>query len=72
MNINGMVLGGVLLLTGCVVGNMDSSNYRFVPWIQVFQKVDPATGQTNIRDRKEALYSVVSIEAKISIAKTGD
>lgn len=57
MNINAMVLGGVLLLTGCVVGNMDSSNYRFVPWIQVFQKVDPATGQTNIRDRKEALYS---------------
>ena len=46
----------LLNLAGCVVDNMDSSNYHYVPWIQVFQKVD-ATGQTNIRERKEALYS---------------
>lgn len=45
-----------LNLTGCVVANMDSSDYTSVPWIQVFQKVD-STGQTNIRERKEALYS---------------
>ncbi|ATF91693.1 hypothetical protein CO704_06135 [Cedecea neteri] len=50
------LLAGVLSLTGCVVGDMDSSNYHYVPWIQLFQKVD-ATGQTNIRERKEALYS---------------
>lgn len=51
-----VVLAMTLNLTGCVVDNMDSSNYRYVPWIQVFQKVD-STGQTNIRERKEALYS---------------
>lgn len=43
------------LLTGCVVADMDSSNYKYVPWIQLFQKVD-ATGWTNIRQRKEDLY----------------
>ncbi|EGT5710626.1 hypothetical protein AGJ35_05950 [Cronobacter dublinensis subsp. dublinensis] len=51
-----ILLTGILMLTGCVVADMDSSNYRYVPWIQVFQKVD-STGWTNIRDRKEALYS---------------
>ncbi|WP_194205386.1 hypothetical protein [Superficieibacter sp. 1612_C1] len=51
-----LLLSGILNLTGCVVADMDSSNYRYVPWIQVFQKVD-STGQTNIRERKEALYS---------------
>lgn len=49
-------MAGILNLTGCVVADMDSSNYHYVPWIQVFQKVD-STGQTNIRDRKEALYN---------------
>ncbi|MEL4888475.1 hypothetical protein N6P31_15625 [Pectobacterium betavasculorum] len=51
-----VLLAGILNLTGCVVADMDSSNYRYVPWIQVFQKID-STGQTNIRERKEALYS---------------
>lgn len=54
--IPGILLAGIFQLTGCVVADMDSSNYRYVPWIQVFQKVD-STGWTNIRDRKEALYS---------------
>ena len=51
-----VLLAGILHLTGCVVDDMDSSNYNYVPWIQVFQKVD-STGWTNVRDRKEALYS---------------
>jgi len=37
-------------------GRYGSSNYTYVPWIQLFQKVD-STGQTNFRERKEALYS---------------
>lgn len=51
-----ILLAGIFSLTGCVVADMDSSNYTYVPWIQVFQKVD-STGQTNFRERKEALYS---------------
>jgi len=54
--LNDFLLAGTLALTGCVVADMDSSNYKYVPWIQLFQKVD-STGQTNIRERKEALYS---------------
>ncbi|WPU21676.1 hypothetical protein RI049_16605 [Cedecea neteri] len=50
------LLAGVMSLTCCAVADMDSSNYHYVPWIQLFQKVDSA-GQTNIRERKEALYS---------------
>ncbi|MGY6029827.1 hypothetical protein [Phytobacter sp. AG2a] len=53
---SGILLAGIMQLSGCVVDDMDSSNYNYVPWIQVFQKVD-VTGWTNIRDRKEALYS---------------
>jgi len=52
----GVLLTGILTLTGCVVADMDSTNYTSVPWIQLFQKVD-STGQTNFRERKEALYS---------------
>ncbi len=51
-----VLLAGLVNLTGCVVADMDSSNHTSVPWIQVFQKID-STGQTNIRERKEALYS---------------
>lgn len=51
-----ILLAGIFALTGCVVADMDSSNYTYVPWIQLFQKVD-STGQTNFRQRKEALYS---------------
>ena len=51
-----VLLTGILNLTSCVVADMDSTNYTSVPWIQVFQKVD-STGQTNFRERKEALYS---------------
>lgn len=50
------LLVGMANLSGCVVADMDSSNYRYVPWIQLFQKID-ANGQTNFRERKEALYS---------------
>ena len=53
---NIILILGSFNLTGCVVADMDSTNYTSVPWIQVFQKVD-STGQTNFRERKEALYS---------------
>lgn len=48
--------GAILLLSGCVVTDMDSSNYAYVPWIQVFQKPD-ASGRTNVSQRKEDLYA---------------
>ncbi|WP_368543624.1 hypothetical protein [Enterobacter soli] len=45
-----------LLLTGCVVGNMDSTDYQYVKYAQTFQKLD-STGRTNEAQRKEDLYS---------------
>ncbi|EMH1277327.1 hypothetical protein V6A89_004341 [Enterobacter hormaechei] len=50
------VLAVVMLLNGCVVADMDSSNYDYVPWIQLFQKRD-ASGQTNVVQRKADLYA---------------
>ena len=46
----------ILMLTGCVVADMDSSNYDYVPWIQLFQKPD-ASGLTNVAQRKDDLYT---------------
>jgi hypothetical protein len=45
-----------LLLTGCVVGNMDSTDYQYVKYAQTFQKLDK-TGRTDTAQRKEDLYS---------------
>jgi hypothetical protein len=43
-----------LLLTGCVVGNMDSTDYQYVKYAQTFQKLDK-TGRTDTAQRKEDL-----------------
>ncbi|WP_247650479.1 hypothetical protein [Enterobacter sp. Tr-810] len=56
MKINRVILAGVVMLTGCVVADMDSSNYDYVPWVQVFQKPE-STGLTNIAQRKTDLYA---------------
>lgn len=55
MKINRVVLASVVMLTGCVVADMDSSNYDYVPWVQVFQKPE-ASGLTNVAQRKVDLY----------------
>lgn len=56
MKINRVVLTSVVMLTGCVVADMDSSNYDYVPWVQVFQKPG-ASGLTNVAQRKVDLYA---------------
>lgn len=43
-------------LTGCVVANMDSSNYTSVPYVKTFQKKG-ALGHTDTIQRKNDLYS---------------
>lgn len=50
------VVASLFLLSGCVVADMDSSNYRYVPWVQLFQKPE-ASGLTNVAQRKADLYS---------------
>ena len=48
--------GLVLLLTGCVVADMDSTNHTAVPYAQTFQK--PATlGHTDRVQRRADLYA---------------
>ena len=44
-----------LMLTGCVVPNMDSSNYTSVPYVQLFQKKGQH-GHTNRSQRTQDLY----------------
>lgn len=56
MRVQRAVLAGVMLLTGCVVADMDSTHYDYVPWIQLFQKQD-ATGRTSVTQRKADLYA---------------
>lgn len=46
----------ILSLVGCVVTNMDSSNYDYVPYIKTFQKKG-SIGHTNNERRKKDLYS---------------
>ncbi len=42
-------------LTGCVVADMDSTNYTSFPYVQTFQK--PQTlGHTNVQKRRQDLY----------------
>jgi hypothetical protein len=43
-------------LTGCVVADMDSSNYDFVPYIKTIQKSD-SLGHTDPVQRKKDIYS---------------
>ena len=50
------VIACTFILSGCVVADMDSSNYDYVPWIQVFQKPQ-ASGLTNVSQRKADLYA---------------
>lgn len=50
------VIASLFMLSGCVVADMDSSNYKYVPWIQLFQKPE-ASGRTNEAQRKADLYS---------------
>ena len=49
-------LTGIFLLTGCVVPDMDSSNYTVVPYVQTFQKVGHI-GHTDREQRKIDLYT---------------
>lgn len=57
MKINRVVLASVVMLAGCVVADMDSSNYDYVPWVQVFQKPKASGGLTNVAQRKVDLYT---------------
>lgn len=43
-------------LTGCVVADMDSSNYRYPPYIQTFQKPQNL-GHTDVQQRRSDLYA---------------
>ena len=52
-------------LTGCVVADMDSSNYDYVPYIQTIQ--NPRTpGHTNVQQRREDLYAC-GVDRKYSL-----
>ena len=46
----------VFLLSGCVVADMDSTNYEYVPYAQTYQKAD-RIGHTDRQQRKEDMYS---------------
>ena len=50
------ILSTVLLLNGCVVADMDSSNYTSVPYVKTFQKAD-SIGHTDHAQRKRDLYA---------------
>lgn len=44
------------MLTGCVVADMDSTNYEYVPYIQTIQKAG-TVGHTDREQRKRDLYA---------------
>lgn len=44
------------MLSGCIVGNMDSTDYQYVRYAQTFQKPG-AGGYTDNEQRKADLYS---------------
>lgn len=52
----GILLVGVFLLTGCVVADMDSTNYTSFPYVQTFQKTE-TIGHTDVEQRRQDLYS---------------
>ncbi|AUO63833.1 hypothetical protein WM46_03175 [Citrobacter freundii complex sp. CFNIH2] len=43
-------------LYGCVVADMDSSNYRYPPYVQTFQKPQ-SMGHTDVQQRRKDLYA---------------
>jgi len=52
-----LMLGlATLALTGCVVASYDPSDYRYVPYIQTFQKAGQQ-GHTNTAQRKVDMQS---------------
>ncbi len=52
-------------LTGCVVADMDSSNYTSFPYVQTFQK--PQTmGHTDVQTRRNDLYEC-GVDRKFSL-----
>lgn len=53
----GFMLTSILLLNGCVVADMDSSNYTSVPYVKTFQKAD-TIGHTDQAQRKRDLYAL--------------
>ena len=54
--IKNCLLTAVLLLNGCVVADMDSSNYTTVPYVKTFQQAD-TIGHTDPEQRKRDLYA---------------
>jgi len=54
-----------LVLSSCVVRNMDSSDYRYVNYVQTFQKIGQQ-GHTDSEQRKKDLYSC-GVERRINI-----
>jgi len=60
-----LMLGvAALTLTGCVVGNMDSSDYDYLPYIQTFQKAGQQ-GHTDPVQRKVDLQSCGADKAMV-------
>lgn len=53
-----LFLTPLLLLVGCqtVVGDVDSTNYKFVPYIQTIQKAE-TIGHTDPEQRKRDMYA---------------
>lgn len=52
----GLLLLCPLYLTGCVVADLDSTNYQYVPYVQTIQKKG-TLGHTNTAQRKQNLYA---------------
>ncbi|HAF53423.1 MAG TPA: hypothetical protein DCL03_18065, partial [Leclercia adecarboxylata] len=52
-------------LTGCVVADMDSTNYTSFPYIQTFQKPE-TMGHTNVQKRRNDLYEC-GVNKKLSL-----
>ncbi|EPB4989571.1 hypothetical protein ACRN86_001532 [Enterobacter hormaechei] len=46
----------IFSLYGCVVADMDSSNYSFPPYVQTFQKPQ-SMGHTDVQQRRKDLYA---------------
>ena len=53
---SGVSLLCCVALTGCVVADMDSTNYTSFPYVQTFQKPE-MPGHTNVQQRREDLYA---------------
>ncbi|WP_313449413.1 hypothetical protein [Atlantibacter hermannii] len=56
VKISGVSLLCCVALTGCVVADMDSTNYTSFPYVQAFQKPE-TPGHTNVQQRREDLYA---------------